>query len=317
MLVRLSWIINEIRWCFVGIWHVLTGKYLRKDDSYANHKLYTDETGNALIKEAIISNKPFAYCRYSYTEMDIAVRTVTERLLKFPSTKAIKWLDIFCEPGESGFTGACKYTAVIEEAFGYADILGIWGNIWMGDALLKIQKVKDYLYVTDARSVEAYYYDSPWTEALEGKKVLVVSPFSKEIRKQYLVRDRIWPDKKVLPDFELDTEDSIWFYAGHRDSRFSNWFEAYEFLYESIMKHDFDIAILGCGYFGFPLATRIKRAGRQAIHMGGATQLLFGIKGKRWDNNANINRYYNEYWIRVDMAIKPKDDKNLDDGCYW
>ena len=47
----------------------------------------------------------------------------------------------------------------------------------------------------------------------------------------------------------------------------------------------FDIAIIGCGAYGLPLAAKLKKEGRQAIHLAGVTQLMFGIKGKRWEEN--------------------------------
>jgi hypothetical protein len=61
---------------------------------------------------------------------------------------------------------------------------------------------------------------------------------------------------------------------------------------------DFDVAIIGCGAYGFPLAAHLKRLGKKAIYMGGATQLLFGIKGKRWDNYRLISNFFNEHWVR-------------------
>lgn len=314
---RIRWAGQKIRWFMIGALHVLTGKYFISSDRYGKHVKYDKTGGNEKILECLRDSRPFAYLRYSYTEMEIMIRSVTQKLLGIPSTNAFKWLDIFCSADETNAVGAGKYTSLMSEAFKEADILGVWENLHMGDALLDIQEVKDELYVTDARSVEAFYYDKPWSGGLAGKKVLVVSPFSDAIRYQYERREKIWDDPNILPEFELDTEDSVWYYAGKRDERFADWFEAYEYLYEKIMTHDFDVAILGCGYFGFPLAARIKKAGRQAIHMGGATQLLFGIKGKRWDNNPNINRFYNENWIRPDEKLKPEDDKNLDDGCYW
>lgn len=33
--------------------------------------------------------------------------------------------------------------------------------------------------------------------------------------------------------------------------------------------------------YGFPLAAHVKHKGKQAIHLGGTLQLLFGIKGNR------------------------------------
>lgn len=47
---------------------------------------------------------------------------------------------------------------------------------------------------------------------------------------------------------------------------------------DEIDKRDYDIALIGCGAYGFPLAAHIKRSGKKAVHLGGALQLLFGIK---------------------------------------
>lgn len=312
-----EWLGHRMRWLAIGGLHVVTGKYFISKTKYGNKVLHSGEEGNARLRELVRGNSPFAFCRFSYTEMDIMIRSITERLLHVHSTDRIKWLDIFCEEGEPASRGAAKYTELMSGAFKDADMIGIWDNMHMGDALLKTMDTKEDVFVTDARSVEGYSFTDPWTRALEGKKVLVVSPFSEAIRYQYGRKELVWGDRRVLPDFSLDTEDAIWYYAGKRDERFSDWFKAYDHLFDTIMSHDFDICILACGYFGFGLAAGIKRAGKQAVHMGGATQLLFGIKGKRWDGKPGITALYNDNWIRPDASLKPTDDKNLDDGCYW
>jgi glycerol-3-phosphate dehydrogenase len=53
-------------------------------------------------------------------------------------------------------------------------------------------------------------------------------------------------------------------------------------------KKDYDVALIGCGAYGLPLASHVKRKGKQSIHLGGGLQLLFGIKGKRWDDNPEV-----------------------------
>ena len=73
----------------------------------------------------------------------------------------------------------------------------------------------------------------------------------------------------------------------------------------NVYRGNFDVAILGCGPFGFHLAMEIKRMGKQAIVMGGATQILFGIKGKRWDDYPPVRRLYNEFWVRPLDKSKP------------
>ena len=84
-----------------------------------------------------------------------------------------------------------------------------------------------------------------------------------------------------------------------------------------ILKKDFDIALIGCGAYGFPLAAHVKRIGKQAIHLGGSLQILFGIKGKRWDNHPVISKLYNEHWIRPRVEDKPNKAHLVEDACYW
>ena len=51
------------------------------------------------------------------------------------------------------------------------------------------------------------------------------------------------------------------------------------------------------------------------LSMGGATQLLFGIKGARWDNSTGWR--YNEYWVRPDESEQCKNQSIVEGGCYW
>lgn len=161
---------------------------------------------------------------------------------------------------------------------------------------------------------------NPWTAALEGKKVLVVHPQAELIARQYKKRELIFPGTRILPKFDLITLKAVQTNAGENDSRFATWFDALHYMYDKIMQIDYDLAILGCGAYGFPLASMIKDAGKQAVHMGGISQVLFGIRGKRWDedkNHAFLKQYYNDAWVRVSEKDKPKDAASVENGCYW
>ena len=61
----------------------------------------------------------------------------------------------------------------------------------------------------------------------------------------------------------------------------------------------------------------MKCHGKQVIHMGGATQLLFGIKGKRWDTHPVIKNLYNEHWVRPEAHERPEGAETIESGCYW
>jgi phytoene dehydrogenase-like protein len=80
---------------------------------------------------------------------------------------------------------------------------------------------------------------------------------------------------------------------------------------------DFDVAIIGAGAYGLPLAAHIKRLGKKAIQLGGATQILFGIRGRRWDRMPFFQGLYNEHWVRPLPEETPLNFQSVEDGCYW
>ena len=98
---------------------------------------------------------------------------------------------------------------------------------------------------------------------------------------------------------------------------------------DEIDKQDYDIALIGCGAYGFPLAAHIKRSGKKAIHLGGALQLLFGIKGKRWTNPTYgmkslpfitenyYNNMLNDFWTSPAKTEKPLNANNVVGDCFW
>jgi hypothetical protein len=57
--------------------------------------------------------------------------------------------------------------------------------------------------------------------------------------------------------------------------------------------------------------------GKKGVHLGGATQLLFGIRGKRWDDDPDLQPLYNEHWVRPHSEEVPKDFQTLEKGAYW
>ena len=134
---------------------------------------------------------------------------------------------------------------------------------------------------------------------------------------EYQKRMHLFSNDKVLPEFELKTLKAIQTIAGETDDRFETWFDALEYMYQEAMKIDFDIAILGCGAYGLPLAAKLKKAGKQAIHMGGVTQILFGIKGRRWLDNPRTGIVFNDAWTFPRESETPKNCNVVENHCYW
>lgn len=162
------------------------------------------------------------------------------------------------------------------------------------------------------------FYDDVWTTALEGKKVLVIHPFVDTIKKQYEKRDKLFENSK-LPTFEsLECVRAIQSNAGENETiEFSSYFDALESMKAEILKKDFQVALIAAGAYGLPLAAYIKGLGKQAIHMASNMQILFGIRGKRWDNWPAWAAHFNEYWVYPSENETPNGKKTVEGGSYW
>ena len=177
-------------------------------------------------------------------------------------------------------------------------------------------------YKIDFEPYNPFWSDVPWTAALENKKVLVVHPFAETIQKQYLRKELIHKDPRVLPTFDLQTIKAIQTIGNQGDGRFETWFDALKFMKNEIDKMDYDVCLLGCGAYGMPLAAHVKRSGKKAVHLGGSLQLLFGIRGARWENsnyNAtyNYSKLMNEFWVKPSATETPSKAQQVEEGCYW
>jgi len=150
-----------------------------------------------------------------------------------------------------------------------------------------------------------------WYKALEGKKVLIVHQYEKTIRMQYEKHVEFHKGQGALPRFELLTYKPVNSIGG-KCKDYPRWKDALQHMIDDISKLDFDVALLGCGVYGIPLSAHIKQMGKTAIYTGGATQVVFGIKGKRWDD-AGI---YNENWVRALPDDIPENMGRIENGCF-
>ena len=185
--------------------------------------------------------------------------------------------------------------------------------------------VTDYISHCDTVNLEGYYapflHEHPWTRILKGKRVLVVHPFAESIRKQYRKRKFLFKNSEVLPEFaSLRVVKAVQSIAGvgGNSCGFKDWFEALDHMKCEMEREDFDVALIGCGAYGFPLTVHAKRLGKIGIHLAGWTQMLFGIYGKRWiTDQPRYAKYINEYWVRPNKDETPQGAKKVEGGCYW
>ena len=287
---------------------------------YAGRWVYGRKKTNEWIEDKILSGEPFMVARFGNTELQVLVSVLQERV-EGKSEKSKKRFEEWFPRLVSGAgffpddeTLAENFADVLLSACKETDLLAMW-HCDMEDYV--ISEYMENLELTYLTRIEPWRAKNPWSRALKGKRVLVIHPFEESIKSQYARREKLFENDEILPDFELITLKAVQTIAGMRDERFHDWFEALNYMYQEAMKKEFDIAIIGCGAYGMPLAAMIKKAGKQAIHMGGVTQLLFGIKGKRWMESPTVKMDFNNYWVYPSEKETPIQCKMVENGCYW
>lgn len=284
-----------------------------------------------LISNLLTQDKPCMIARFGSTELNVisnywSIKNNPNQYWKYIKGEIPPWW--WNEKGLeeiyscSGFFPATienvsRFSEMMIEDMQLVDILGSWRP---EEEIFKHQ-IKDAKKV-NLELLNPYWGLYPWTKSLKNKKVLVMHPFAKTIETQYHTnRGKIFHNPDMLPEFELKTIKAVQSLGGE-SNEFKDWFEALDWMKKEIDKQDFDIALIGCGAYGFPLAAYIKRKGKKAIHMGGGLQLLFGIRGKRWED-PNYNTQYNysalinEHWVRPDNTEQTANMNVVEGSCYW
>jgi hypothetical protein len=227
----------------------------------------------------------------------------------FPRTEASirAWLTEYCAAAaHANIMGAGWYAPLAKAELGY------------------LSKVNPGCAHIPLRSLEPYYsVPNHWTRALEGQKVCVVSSFANTMKQQVPVLGEVWPDGEVIPPgIEWSFVRSYYcprLAQGYGDwpEGIHSWSDAVDYLEREVLSSGATIVLIGCGGLAMPLAKRLKEAGKIAIVMGGAIQILFGIKGARWESHSVIRQFFTDAWVYPSKAETPGGALRIEGGCYW
>jgi hypothetical protein len=176
------------------------------------------------------------------------------------------------------------------------------------------------------RSLEPYYVseEEQWTHLLDGHDVAVVSSFTYSAQEQLKKNPSdIWGQRGVIPKHVK----WHWIQTGHPKiiaqgrnewpANVNNWKEAVNYIVCEVVETGARIALIGCGGLSMPIAKMLKERGIIAIVLGGAIQVLFGIKGKRWETHSVISKFWNESWVWPHINETPGAASTIEGGCYW
>lgn len=272
--------------------------------------------GRSVLREKIKSGQPFCSGRLGHTEGWITMKYINSLCYDSNSLWWLYHTSGFFSETDYEVKDVDQYAAKTVEALSNMDIL----FSQFDDSMCAINHC-----LPDTSPIfpfEGLWHDSPsldddvsWIEALAGKKVLVISPFSKTIKMQYEKRELLFHGNQILPEFELIPFQMISTQYGNKCG-FRDFFQAYDYILEEISRIDFDIALIGAGAYGFLLASDIKNMGKQSVELCSYLMPLFGIKIKRNLTEPHINKFYNSNWsFPIEEPVAHY--RQIENGCYW
>lgn len=190
-----------------------------------------------------------------------------------------------------------------------------------------LQKTNTFAPRIPLRSLEPYYVspEERWTQLLAGQRVAVVSSFTKTIEEQLDKRELLWP---VATDSLLPANvEWVFVQTGYVPalaqgvaewpSDISSWDVAVMSIVKQVVESKASIVMIGCGGLGMLIGCELKKRGIVAIVLGGATQVLFGIKGGRWSTHSVISQLWTDAWVYPKASETPRGASLIEGGCYW
>lgn len=276
------------------------------------------------IQKALFSNTGLLVGRFGTIEFDVCWESENGFITKDAAAVLERNAGVF----PSSMDSIQKWVSATKEAFQSADILATG---WYAPIVKREQRLLTSWSFKGQqialRGLEPYYssLDLRWTNALQGHRVCVVSSFTKSMASQIAKGDVIWPGTagSILPRY---TKWS-WVNTGYAPSMSlgrasweddpESWEEAVAHVVGNVMNTGATIVLIGCGGLGMIIANELKKRGKICIVMGGAIQVLFGIKGGRWKNHDFISKLWNEEWVYPSIDETPGAAWAVENSCYW
>jgi hypothetical protein len=287
-------------------------------DGIEGIQLATAQDAHDRIKRAIANRQPLAVQRLGAVEARILMWSLG---LKIPGRFGLKYPVFFWETF-SGTTNAGirprnrasyrQYAQFCSTALGQSDVLGVWRTGYE-EAVYRTLQPRAVACHGETLGPTFRLRDH-WLHHLGGRRLLVFSPFAESIRAQLPHMDQIWAPINLRWS---STVEVVKFPYLIDDSCLLDWRDVYASCSERLHRDDYDVAIFGCGGLGIPLAQVAKTTGRIGMHLGGLTQLIFGIYGARHLDHFWHRECINEFWKRPEPEERAQTYKRVEGGCYW
>ena len=196
----------------------------------------------------------------------------------------------------------------------YTDICPLQNSYQIIERLLKNKIIIDYSEI-----LESFNYFKQWFPLLDGRRILIISPFDNEIKNQLKLKDELFPKHflEKYPNFRGVDYVHTYLTLDNYEKPHKNWFETYNHYCSQIDLKDFDVALLFCGCYAYPLANYIyEKMGKSAIITGGLGQLFFGIRGERYEG-PYWKEIMNDHWTYRKLNRKGTGELNEGLNAYF
>jgi hypothetical protein len=296
---------------------IIRHRFLLEKIKYHGETILSGQEGNDFL--AKIVNKPGAAGKIGSTEIKCCrtwLRKRDKNDICHDYGRYFKWAHISAGIFPPDAIHISRFCKEYLPTLGQLDYLAIWYNF--GEHYTR-KRYAPQATLGVLPSLEPYYHERPWSTQLEGKRVVVISSFPKTILSQYERREKVWAKKPgILANFASLRSMRCPQIAGLIDKpEYPDWFVALDALKAELAREPFDVALIGAGGWSVPLAVHAKSLGAFGMHLGGGLQIMFGIMGRRWDNNPKIDALRNEFWTRPSDEERPKNFVVQENGCYW
>lgn len=225
----------------------------------------------------------------------------------------------------SNVESVMKYSELYLDAFENSEIFSAWdsgGNVHKyieesHDGIVSIYGETRTVIWSYALDIYNYIYNSPWTTAFRGKRILIISSFAESISEKIPIREKIY-GIDLFPECVITTILPPQTHGGNESREFD--IELSDFCERlDAIRDTYDIALVSCGGYCNPVCNHIFKSGKSAIYVGGTIQMMFGILGNRWlqETPDIVRLYINSSWSRPKMNERPKGFENIEKGCYF
>jgi hypothetical protein len=271
--------------------------------------IFNAEKGNDLVGEAIGRGRPLGLGKVGSLEAEM-----TSCFLRGVDYPVILRKQLFENVGlhPADRTHLDRFCEVYLQAADSLDIMAAQGH--PGETTV-INRIPGRPLVR-LRAFESWRHPKPWSAALAGKRVLVVTPFANTVLSQFQRRGEVWRDQSVLPPCELMTV-RMPLSPGLVPAIHKDWRERLDSLFEECSRLTYDVMLVGAGGLSVPLVAHAKAQGKIGFHLGGHTQILFGVFGRRWEGDHVLGKMQTGAWVRPSGDEAPPSVVKVEQGCYW